>query len=128
MPEQGEGGGGGAAEEVGEPLVRHGDGPYGFEGGHGRRPGPARQRGGLSDDVAGTAQGEQGLVTVGGRRGHLGPAVHDEQDVRRGLVLVQEFDAGREAQFPAESEEDRAVRALRAGQEGDAVVETSVTR
>lgn len=35
---------------------------------------------------------------------------------------------GEKLQFPAESEGDRAVRALRAGQERDAVVETSVTR
>ncbi|MFE5024817.1 hypothetical protein ACFRAO_16135 [Streptomyces sp. NPDC056656] len=47
---------------------------------------------------------------------------------RRRLVLVQELDAGRETQRTAEWEEPRAVRALQAGQEGHAVVETSVTR
>lgn len=100
--EQLEGDRGEAGEERAEGLVVDGHGPDRLQCGHGGGADAAGEGGGLAEDVAGPAQGEQRLVAVGCGDGHLGPAVQDQQDVRRGFVLVDQAVARCERQLTAE--------------------------
>ena len=119
---------GGALEVGGEGGPVHGGGLDLFQRGDGGRPGPAAEGGGLADDVARPAQGEQRLVPVLGGGGHLEPAAQDEQDVVGGFAFAQRGGARGVVEPAAEGEQRGAVGVVEPGQEGHAVVEAVTGR